>query len=191
MFWGSADGQIQAFDARTGEQVWAFQIGPPGVRQRPGSAAMCEVDDEQFIVMPMGNELWAFTLDGPLTARGTPDPDLLDDLVRWIGPPPRETDEIETATLVENPSSWSTGGTRNALDEHAFNPLRAKVTAGTRVRFLNNGEMVHIIAARDGSWTTGSLEPAVWGYVMFDQPGTFLFHCTEHPWAIGEITVEP
>ncbi len=191
MFWGSADGQIQAFDARTGEQVWAFQIGPPGVRQRPGSAAMYEVDDEQFIVMPMGNELWAFTLDGPLTARGTPDPDLLDDLVRWIGPPPRETDEIETATLVENPSSWSTGGTRNALDEHAFNPLRAKVTAGTRVRFLNNGEMVHIIAARDGSWTTGSLEPAVWGYVMFDQPGTFLFHCTEHPWAIGEITVEP
>ena len=28
------------------------------------------------------------------------------------------------------------------------------------------------------------------GYVTFDEPGTFLYHCTDHPWAIGEITVE-
>ena len=28
-------------------------------------------------------------------------------------------------------------------------------------------------------------------YVTFDEPGTFLYHCEIHPWAIGEITVDP
>ncbi|MCY4638435.1 MAG: hypothetical protein OXG04_28710 [Acidobacteria bacterium] len=46
-------------------------------------------------------------------------------------------------------------------------------------------------AARDGSWTTGALQPATWEVVAFDEPGTFQYHCTEHPWAVGEITVEP
>ena len=38
MFWGSADGRIEAYDAGTGERLWGFQAGPPGVRLRPGPA---------------------------------------------------------------------------------------------------------------------------------------------------------
>jgi len=57
--------------------------------------------------------------------------------------------------------------------------------------FVNNGELAHTVAARDGSWTTGFLQPATWEVVAFDEPGTFRYHCTEHPWAVGEITVEP
>ncbi len=189
MFWASADGQFEAYDARTGDRVWRFQIAPPGARQRPGSPSSYAVDGQQFIAIPNGNQLWAFALDGtvsPVAGEYTE----IDDLVRWIGPPARETDIIEVATLVENPS-WSTGGRRNALDEHAFNPLRAQVTAGTRVRFLNNGEMAHTVEARDGSWTAGVIEPGLSSYVTLDQPGTFLYHCPDHPWAIGEITVVP
>ena len=59
--------------------------------------------------------------------------------------------------------------------------MRALVTAGARVRFVNNGEMAHTIAARDGSWTTDALAPAMSGHVAFDEPGTFLYHCTDHP----------
>ena len=51
--------------------------------------------------------------------------------------------------------------------------------------------MTHTIAARDASWATQMLEPAAWEFVTLDQPGTFLYHCTDHPWAIGEITVVP
>ena len=188
MFWAAADGQFEAYDARTGDRVWRFQIGPPGVRQRPGSASSYAVDGQQFIAIPNGNQLWAFTLDGTVPPVGGEYTEI-DDLVRWIGPPARETNLIEIATLVENPS-WSTGGTRNALDEHAFNPLRAKVAVGTRVQFLNNGKIPHTVEAQDDSWTTGTLEPATWAYVAFDEPGTFRFHCTDHPWAIGEVTVE-
>ena len=50
---------------------------------------------------------------------------------------------FEIATLVENPIAGSVGGRRNAINEHAFNPVRALVTVGTRVRFVNNGKMSH------------------------------------------------
>ena len=190
LFWGSADGRLEAYDAGTGAHLWGFQAGPPGVRLRPGPAVSYAAGGRQFIALAVGGELWAFALDGDVPARpAAAEP--LDDLVRWIGPPPRETDAIETATLVENPVAWSVGGRRNAINEHAFNPVRALVTAGARVRFVNNGETSHTVAARDGSWSTGALAPATSGYVTFDEPGTFLYHCTDHPWAIGEVTVEP
>ena len=189
MFRGSPGGQVEAYDARTGERVWAFRTADAGARMRPGPAVAYELDGEQFITIPMGRELWAFTLDGDVAARGEVAADPWADLTP-PGPAPSETREIETATLMQNPS-WSLGGRRYAIDEHAFTPVRARVTAGARVRFLNNGEIAHTVAARDGSWTTGVLEPAQWEFLTFDVPGTFLYHCTDHPWAIGEITVEP
>ena len=69
--------------------------------------------------------------------------------------------------------------------------MRALVNVGQRVQFVNNGEIAHTVAARDGSWSTATLEPATWEFMTFDEPGTFLYHCTDHPWAIGELTVEP
>ena len=82
-------------------------------------------------------------------------------------------------------------GARSALDEHTFNPQRSRVAAGTRVRFVNNGSVTHTIAARDGSWSTGQIDPGLFAYVSFDTGGVEEFHCTEHPWALGEVTVVP
>ena len=82
------------------------------------------------------------------------------------------------------------GGTRYGFDEHHFNPVRALVTRGARLQFINNGEVAHTIAARDGRWSIGPVEPATSAYVTLDDLGTFLYHCTDHPWAIGQITVE-
>ena len=189
LFRGSPGGQVEAYDVRTGVRRWAFRTSPEGARLRPGPAAAYALDGRQHVVVPMGPALWAFTLDGAVPARGEPSPDPpVDDQPR--GPAPRETDEIDTATLLENPRG-SVGGRRYAFDEHNFNPVRARVAAGTRVRFTNNGELSHTVAARDGSWSTGPLAPGTWGFVTFDTPGTFLYHCEEHPWAVGEITVDP
>ena len=51
--------------------------------------------------------------------------------------------------------------------------------------------MPHTIAARDGSWATGTPPPAMTGYVTFDEPGRFLYHSTDHPWAIRRCRVRP
>ena len=192
VFWGAADGLFEAFDATTGANVWTFRTSPAGARLRPGPAATYQIDGQQFIAIPMGNELWTFSLDGPVAARPDEPSESPEIVENWFGPVagPEETDQIETGTLAENPE-WSLGGRRNALDEHQFHPVRALVSVGARVQFLNNGEIPHTVAARDGSWTTGSLQPGRWEHVVFDQPGTFLYHCTDHPWAIGEMMVEP
>ena len=188
VFWGAADGQLDAYDAQTGERVWAFQATPAGTRLRPGPTATYAIDGTQFVAIPMGSEIWAFALDGTVPPRDEPLDEPLADLVRWTGPPPRETNEVETSTLRENPS-WSLGGSRGALDEHAFNPQRVQVTVGARLRIVNNGELGHTVVAQDDSWTTGLIESGLFGTVTFDQTGTFLFHCDEHPWALGEVTV--
>ena len=66
------------------------------------------------------------------------------------------------------------GGTRYGFDEHRFNPVRALVTQGARVQFVNNGEIAHTIAARDRSWSTGPIGPAMSAYVPLDETGTFI-----------------
>ena len=169
LFRGSPGGQVEAYDVRTGARRWAFRTSEEGSRLRPGPASAYEFDGTQYIAVAMGPQLWAFALDGEVPARGEPSPDPpVDD--RPSGPAPRETDEIETATLLENPRG-SVGGRRYAFDEYNFNPVRARVTAGTRVRFTNNGEIPHTLAARDGSWSLGTLNPGLWDFVTFDDAG--------------------
>ena len=188
MFRGSAGGQVEAYDARTGDRVWTFRTSPAGPMVRPGPASTYELDGTQYLVIPMGSELWTFALDGEVEPRGEPTLDPWDGYER-PQPPPTATRRIETATLIEG-TRGMVGGTRYGFDEHRFNPVRALVTQGDRVLFINNGESAHTIAARDGSWTTGTVESAQSAYVTLDRPGTFLYHCTDHPWAIGQITVE-
>ena len=57
MFRGSAGGQVEAHNARTGERAWTFRTGPVGVRVRPGPASTFELDGTQFIAIAMGPEL--------------------------------------------------------------------------------------------------------------------------------------
>ena len=188
MFRGSAGGQVEAYDARTGERAWTFRTSPVGAQVRPGPASTYELDGMQFIAIAMGPDLWAFTLDGEVPARGDPVLDPWENYER-PQPAPTATRRIETATLVEAPRGIA-GGSRYGFDEHRFNPVRALVTQGTRLQFVNNGELAHTIAARDGSWSTGRIDPAMSASVTLDDAGMFLYHCEDHPWAIGQVTVE-
>ena len=191
MFRGSASGQVEAYDADTGSRMWAFRTSPRGGQVRPGPSASYELSGRQFVTIAMGSEVWAFTLDGTIPARGEAVLDPWDGYER-PRPAPRETTVIETATNIESPTpNLALDVESFGMDEHRFNPVRALVAAGTSVRFLNNGDLSHTIAARDGSWTTETVEPGMEVTVSLDGGGIFLYHCTEHPWAIGEITVQP
>jgi alcohol dehydrogenase (cytochrome c) len=180
MFRGAGDGNVEAYDARTGARLWEFQTG---VRSARGPAAAYEVDGEQYVALAMGTVIWAFKLGGTVPPRPAP-----------LAPPEaalagRETEEIETGTLMQVPFGGAVGN-RYAMDEHTFNPLRARAKVGTRVMFVNNGRMTHTLAAQDGSWNSGPMRPAKSFYVTFDKPGTYRYICTDHPWAVGQMTVE-
>lgn len=180
MFRGGGDGNFEAYDAKTGVLLWQFQIGSEAT-----PASTYEIDGEQYIAMAAGSNVWAFKLGGtiqPLEARqrsaagSTAGGGLVFD-----------TNHIETASLVRD--IGVNGGQRYAVDEHTFNPTRARVRVGTWVTWMNNGRIVHTIVAQDGSWTTGTLQPAEESSVTFKTPGTYTYICKQHPWAIGQLIV--
>jgi plastocyanin len=176
MFRVAPDGTFEAYDAKNGAKLWEFQTGRPNAR---GPASSYEIDGEQYIAVSAGPLLWAFKLGGQVPAQAG---------FKATGalPPPQQALMIETSTLVTGSEN---NGRRYAMDEHAFNPGRAGVKGF--VRFLNNGTMTHTIVAEDGAWTVGPLKPAQQGGVAFSKPGTYTYHCKEHPWAIGQLIVEP
>jgi PQQ-dependent dehydrogenase (methanol/ethanol family) len=185
MFRGSGDGNVEAYDARTGDRLWQFQTGVTGLR---GPAATYEIDGEQYLALATGTALWAFKLGGTVGPQPAPKGGPGGGFGGGGGGAGQETDEIETGTWVQSADRGV--GRRMALDEHAFSPTRARVMAGTRVTFVNNGRLAHTVTAEDGSWSTGSIASAQSGYVTLAKPGTYWYVCKEHPWAMGQITAQ-
>lgn len=177
MFQSAPDGNVQAYDAKTGNLVWQFQIGAAG-----GPPFSYEIDGEQYVAAIAPAGVWAFKLGGTVAQAAAP-----------TRPPqepfpgqPTDTTQIETASLVRDTGFT---GFHYMTDEYAFSPFRARVKKGTQVTWRNNGLMVHTIVAQDGSWTTGTLNPADVGGVTFDKPGSYLYFCKEHPWVVGQVVV--
>ena len=145
-----------------------------------------EVDNEQYVALSLGPSVSAFKLKGSTQQAAAP---------RAVpagrgGGPARaeETTEIETGTIVQSADRGV--GRRVALDEHAFNPLRARVPIKTWIYFTNNGSDTHTVVASDGSFSVGPLKAGESTAVQFQTPGTTVrYFCKEHPWAIGEIQI--
>jgi quinohemoprotein ethanol dehydrogenase len=179
MFQAAGDGNLQAYDARSGGIVWQFLTGLPG----GGPVMSYEVDGEQYVAYA-STSVSAFKLDGalkpaPAAAPRPPAEDL------FVGPI-TDTNLIETASLARD---MGLTGARQMTDEYTFGPVRARVKVGTPVTWINNGTMVHTVIARDGSWTTGALSPIQAGVVKFDKPGTYIYTCKDHPWAAAQLIV--
>ena len=142
-----------------------------GARRQPS-----QVDGEQYVALAMGPELWAFKLGGTVEPQEAPP---MSAGRRSAG---RVVDEIQTTTLVQ--STERRVGLRYIVDEHAFNPSKASVKAGTIVTFVKSGMMTHTVSAHDASWSTGRLKLAESGYVRFDEPGVYTTtaRITPGPW---------
>jgi alcohol dehydrogenase (cytochrome c) len=178
LFQSAPDGNIEAFDAKTGDRLWQFQTGAAG-----GPIVSYEVDGEQYIAMISGTSAWGFKLGGTIPAAQVAQRSPRE---RFVGAM-TETSQIETASLQRDAGFT---GSHFFTDEYAFSPYRARVKAGTQVTWRNNGRMVHTIVAEDGSWTTGPLNEGEVGGKVFDKAGTYTYICKEHPWVYGQVIVE-
>lgn len=177
MFQAAADGNLEAYDAKSGKLLWQFQTGSAG-----GPVSTYQADGEQYVATISGTTVWGFKLGGTLPPASP------------INRPPQEpfagpvteTNQIETAALQRDAGFT---GTHYFTDEYAFAPYRARVKAGTVVTWRNNGRMVHTIVAEDGSWTTGPLNSADVGGAKFDKPGTYTYICKEHRGRTGRSSL--
>jgi PQQ-dependent dehydrogenase (methanol/ethanol family) len=181
LFHGEPDGNLQAYDAKTGDLLWQFQTG----FDESGPVASYEIDGQQYVAAVTSGAVWAFKLGGAVQPLPAP------------LPPPTESSfrgKVEATDHIAMSAEFtdSRGMTKilHYTNAYAFKPLRAKVKAGTTVTWTNNGKVPHSAAAVDGSWTTGEIAPGQSATVKFDKPGSFTYSCKDHPWSYAQLVVE-
>jgi quinohemoprotein ethanol dehydrogenase len=192
VFHGEADGNLQAYDAKSGELVWQFQtgsLGPwsPALGPGTGPAITYELDGAQYVAFAIDRAVWAFKLGGPLRPRAPLQPPPAEEPFRGAV---REIDEISIGGLLSETNA-QIGREFEWFSEHVLNPTRAQVKTGTTVKWVNTGKITHTITARDSSWTTGPIAAGKSGSMVFTKPGTYAYICADHPWSIGQLIVVP
>ncbi len=73
--------------------------------------------------------------------------------------------------------------------DNSFAPASTTVTAGSTVRWANNGSVLHTVTAGDGSFDSGFVEPGETYARQFPTPGTFGYVCVIHPGMNGTVLV--
>src|SRR5579871_387240 len=186
VFRGKVDGNIEAYNAQTGDELWNFQTGLP-ISAPPmvwgdGTNEYVTVavgGNRGGLLTPDGDEVWTFGLNGLVDQMEAPTgiqsvvdlPAVAVKLGQPIAPP---------QTPVYGGQSFD--GTMFTY-EYAFTPQVVQVPVGTTLTWKNDGSVVHTATAQDLSWDTGDI-PAGGGTasVTFNSAGTFNFNCTPHPW---------
>ena len=182
---GSPDGNFTAQDAKTGEVLFQFQTGfgadaPPMVY---------EVDGQQYITIvtggnslhgsSFGDAVWTFALNGTLQP---------------LWPPPSPPTVAGPGGPIVDGADKVRIGDNNF--EYSFAPARLRVKRGAKIEFTNVGDIAHTATAATSSaapprWDTGVLAKGESKTITFDEPGSYYFICTPHPWMYGQVIVEP
>jgi plastocyanin len=78
-----------------------------------------------------------------------------------------------------------------AMVDDRFDPPELTVAAGTTLRFVNRGANWHSVAAFDGSFDSGRVDPESSFAVRLDVPGVYDIICKHHGLRgmVGRITV--
>jgi len=72
--------------------------------------------------------------------------------------------------------------------DFAYKPSTLRIAEETTVSFSNRGRKTHT-ATLGRSFNTGPIRPGKSAAFIFDDPGTYAYHCTIHPAMRGRIIV--
>lgn len=79
---------------------------------------------------------------------------------------------------------------RVTIVDFAFQPASITITAGQTVTWQNNGTVQHTVTADDRSFDSGPLDPGNQFANLFDNPGTYTYHCSIHTQMKGTVIVK-
>jgi amicyanin len=88
-----------------------------------------------------------------------------------------------------NPTPPASGTVNITISNYTFNPDTLTITAGTKVVWTNQDTVSHTITNDSKIFGSGFLAKGNTYEFTFDQPGTYDYHCTPHPFMRGKIIV--
>ena len=97
--------------------------------------------------------------------------------------------EEETAPAEGAGSADAVEAANVEIVDFAYEPVDVKVKAGGTVEWSNSDVAPHTATAEDGSFDTGSLDKGDTAKIKFDEPGTFKYICTFHPFMNATVEV--
>ena len=77
-----------------------------------------------------------------------------------------------------------------AIDNFTFNPQTLSVKAGTTVRWTNNDDIPHAVAAVNKQFRSKTLDTDDSYAFTFTTPGSYEYFCSLHPHMTGTVVVE-
>lgn len=76
-----------------------------------------------------------------------------------------------------------------AIQGMKYLPAAILVATGSVVRWENRDSMIHTVTSSDGQWDSGEIRPGQTWSKRFDEPGTYRYYCTPHPFMTGTVVV--
>jgi len=105
-------------------------------------------------------------------------------LARYFGSKPKPP--AQAAPVTAAPGQVLKASMKNL----AFQPASIEIAAGTTIEWYNDDQLPHTVTADDNSFDSGPIDAGTRWRKTFDQPGTYTFHCTPHPFMKGIIVVK-
>jgi plastocyanin len=93
------------------------------------------------------------------------------------------------ATSNATPSASPTSQTV-VISGFSFEPSAMTIQRGTSVVWRNDAAVSHQIVSDTNAFSSPVLTPGTSYTHVFDQPGTYPYHCGIHPFMTGTITVQ-
>jgi plastocyanin len=99
---------------------------------------------------------------------------------------PQTPTQPQDKVIVLNPKG---SGTNPNL---TFEPqvVKVKINVNNTVVWVNDDDVIHAVAAKDGSFNFPSINPGQSVSFTFTRPGKYDYYCNLHPWMTGTVVVE-
>lgn len=82
-----------------------------------------------------------------------------------------------------------TGVTQVAMQGYVFTPANIAVKVGTTVTWTNDDNAPHSVTFDNGMKDSGLFMQGQSYNYTFTRPGVYQYHCSEHPFMVGRVTV--
>ncbi|HEY2715633.1 MAG TPA: cupredoxin domain-containing protein [Solirubrobacterales bacterium] len=93
------------------------------------------------------------------------------------------------AAAGESATATASRAKTERIANFEYQPTPLTVSAGTTVTFSNASKISHTATENGGGFRTGVIKPGESASVTFKRAGTYVFHCSIHPFMHGKIVV--